>query len=165
MIGQPDFPLFDTESTDILLLWTIVDFEGGKSLKIRGFADGKGLTPQAVYKAINRAGFSSKQITDKGGNITNKGFRILSKLFPSDGQQPEPQELPEVETLRKQIEDLESRCKEWEKRYFDAVNAHKAETEQLRILISQEQQLRLAAERKGLFRRLFAGKQKEGDAK
>lgn len=135
-------------------------------MKIKDFAVEKGLTPQAIYKAANRAGFSAKQLTDSKGNLTRKGSQILNKLFPPNGQrQPaeDPQELPDVEVLKERIKELESRCKEWEKRYFDEVSSHKAETEQLRILISQEQQLRLAAEKKGLFRRLFAGRQKEGE--
>ena len=145
-------------------------------MKIKDFAESKGLTKQAIYKAVNRAGLSARQLTDNRGNITRKGSQILSKLFPADPeqrgspldelpdqQQDDQQEL--ISGLRDQIRELEIRCKEWEKRYFDAVEAHKAETEQLRILISQEQQLRLAAERKGLIRRLFAGKQKDTDGK
>jgi hypothetical protein len=141
--------------------------KGGDSLKIKDFAERKGLSPQAVYKALSRAGFSAKQLTDNRGNITRKGSQTLNRLFPSGDPQgkaaPDPQELPELESLKEQIKTLENRCKEWEQRYFDEVSSHKAETEQLRILISQEQQLRLASERKGLLRRLFPGKQKEGE--
>lgn len=141
-------------------------------MKIKEFSEGKGLTKQAVYKAISRAGFSAKQITDRNGNITSKGFSILRSLFPESesaadpetisgaGQQPAEQ-TAEIEKLKQRIAELEESCRTWEQRYFDAVDAAKKESEQLRVLISQEQQLRLAAERKGLFRRLFAGKQTE----
>lgn len=147
--------------------------KGVKSLKIKDFAESKGLTKQAIYKAVNRAGLSARQLTDNRGNITRKGSQILSKLFPADpeqrrspldelpDQQQDDQQQELISSLKDQIKELDDRCKEWEKRYFDAVETHKAETEQLRILISQEQQLRLAAERKGFFRRLFAGKQKD----
>ena len=57
-------------------------------MKIKDFSEEKGLTKQAVYKAISRAGFSAKQITDRNGNITGKGFSVLRSLFP-DPEQPE----------------------------------------------------------------------------
>ena len=140
-------------------------------MKIKDFADEKGLTRQAVYKAIQRAGFSTKQLTDRHGNISPKGFSILRNLFPDmtapeESPEEEPQQVPEtkpdlqpeVDRLLRKVEELESRCMEWEKRYFDAVDHAKKESEQMRVLLSQEQQLRLAAENKHFFRRLFAGK-------
>lgn len=139
-------------------------------MKIRDFAEEKGLTKQAIYKAISRAGFSARQITDRNGNITSKGFSILRTLFPDaeqeqqqetksgEGQQQTEQQAAELERLQERIRELEASCKQWEQRYFDAVETAKQEGQQLRVLLSQEQQLRLAAERKGLFRRLFAGK-------
>lgn len=140
-------------------------------MKIKEFSEGKGLTKQAVYKAISRAGFSAKQITDRNGNITSKGFSILRSLFPESesaadpvsgaGQQQPAEQTAELDKLRDRIKELEENCRTWEQRYFDAIESAKKESEQLRVLISQEQQLRLAAERKGLFRRLFAGKQTE----
>lgn len=142
-------------------------------MKIRDFAEEKGLTKQAIYKAISRAGFSARQITDRNGNITSKGFSILRTLFPDaeqeqqqetksgEGQQQTEQQAAELERLQERIRELEQSCKQWEQRYFDAVETAKQEGQQLRVLLSQEQQLRLAAERKGLFRRLFAGKKAE----
>ncbi len=146
-------------------------------MKIKDFADGKGLTKQAVYKAIQRAGFSTRQLTDRHGNITAKGLAVLQNLFPDQPEQdqeadkpgteselspkqqdPIPDLRPEVERLTRKVEELESRCAEWERRYFDAVDHAKTESEQMRVLLSQEQQLRLAAENKHFFRRLFAGK-------
>lgn len=147
-------------------------------MKIKDFSEEKGLTKQAVYKAISRAGFSAKQITDRNGNITGKGFSVLRSLFP-DPEQPEtgnhgsstagadPEQQPgtaaELDRLRQQIAELEERCKQWEKRYFDALETAKQEGQQLRVLLSQEQQLRLAAENKGFFRRLFAGKKTDAE--
>lgn len=144
-------------------------------MKIRDFAEEKGLTKQAIYKAISRAGFSARQITDRNGNITSKGFSILRTLFPDaeqeqqqetksgEGQQQTEQQAAELERLQERIRELETSCKQWEQRYFDAVETAKQEGQQLRVLLSQEQQLRLAAERKGLFRRLFAGKKAEDE--
>ena len=140
-------------------------------MKIKDFADEKGLTKQAVYKAIQRAGFSTKQLTDRHGNITGKGFAVLRNLFPDVAEAaespeeaaPQPPEVkvdlqPEVDRLLRKVEELEERCKEWEKRYFEAADHAKQESEQMRVLLSQEQQLRLAAENRHFFRRLFAGK-------
>ena len=142
-------------------------------MKIKDFADEKGLTKQAVYKAIQRAGFSTKQLTDRQGNITPKGFAVLRNLFPdvpAEAADEPAEEAPrpdthredhlqaEVDRLQQRVSTLEEKCAEWEKRYFDAVDSAKKEAEQMRVLLSQEQQLRLAAENKGFFRRLFAGK-------
>ena len=123
-------------------------------MKIKDFSEEIGLTKQAVYKAINRAGFSAKQITDRNGNITGKGFSVLRSLFP-DTEKPEtgnqgstagddPEQQPgtaaEIEQLRQRIAELEENCKTWEKRYFDALENAKQEGQQLRVLLSQEQE-------------------------
>ena len=142
-------------------------------MKIKDFSDEKGLTKQAVYKAIQRAGFSTKQLTDRHGNITVKGTAILRNLFPDvtvaepaketetipqTPEKPIPDLQPEVDRLSRKVEELEKRCSEWEKRYFEAVEHARTETEQMRVLLSQEQQLRLAAENRHVLRRLFSGK-------
>lgn len=141
-------------------------------MKIKDFSAEKGLTKQAIYKAIQRAGFSTKQLTDRSGNITSKGFSVLRSLFPDPDEQQtgnqgntagaDPEQQPgtaaELEQLRQRIAELEERCSQWEKRYFEAVETAKQEGQQLRVLLSQEQQLRLAAENKGFFKRLFAGR-------
>ena len=142
-------------------------------MKIKDFSEEKGLSTQAIYKAISRAGFSAKQITDRKGNITGKGFSILRTLFPEtesaadpvsgsgDEQQQPDDKTAEVEQLRQRVAELEAICKQWEQRYFDAVESAKQEGQQLRILLSQEQQLRLQAEKQGFFKRLFSGKKTE----
>ena len=139
-------------------------------MKIKDFAEKKQLTKQAVYKALNRAGYSAKTLTDRSGNLTKKGMTVLNRLFPSDGDQADRQDQPEpvdqdestVAELRNQVTELKERCKEWETRYFQAVDQAKQENEQLRILLQREQELRLYAEsNKGFFKRLFAGKKEE----
>ncbi len=139
-------------------------------MKIKDFAEEKGLTKQAIYKAIGRAGLSTKQITDKAGNITGRGFTILRNIFPDPepetgengrtaGADPnQPGTAAELEQLRQRIAELEESCRTWERRYFEALETAKQEGQQLRVLLSQEQQLRLAAENRGFFRRLFSGK-------
>ncbi len=139
-------------------------------MKIKDFAEKKQLTKQAVYKALNRAGYSAKTLTDRSGNLTKKGMTVLNRLFPSDGDQADRQDQPEpvdqdestVAELRNQVTELKERCKEWETRYFQAVDQAKQENEQLRILLQREQELRLYAEsNKGFFKRLFAGRKEE----
>lgn len=137
-------------------------------MKIKEFADKKQLTKQAVYKALNRAGYSAKTLTDRSGNLTKKGLTVLNRLFPSAGDQVEPDQ-PEqadqddsiVSALRNQVDELKQRCEQWETRYFQAVDQAKQENEQLRILLQREQELRLYAENKGFFKRLFAGKKEK----
>lgn len=138
-------------------------------MKIKDFADKKGLTRQAVYKALNRSGYSAKKLTDRSGNLTKNGLTVLNRLFPSAGDQvnqepPAPVEQDQssiVDELRNQVEELKRKCSEWESRYFEAVNQANTETEQLRVLLQREQELRLYAERKGIFKRLFAGKKEK----
>lgn len=143
-------------------------------MKIKDFSEEKRLSRQAVYKAINKAGFSARSLTDRNGNITKKGFSVLNRLFPPDPSpvppDPDPDEPEQAEQvnpdqqriseLLNRIDELERKCREWESRYFEQVNQTKAETEQFRILLAKEQELRMLAENKGFFRRLFSGKGK-----
>ena len=140
-------------------------------MKIKDFADKKGLTRQAIYKALNRSGYSAKKLTDRSGNLTKKGLTVLTRLFPSADDQvnqepPEPVEQDQssiVDELRNQVDELKRKCSEWETRYFEAVNQANTETEQLRVLLQREQELRLYAERKGIFKRLFSGRKDKNE--
>ena len=148
-------------------------------MKIREFAEEKGLTKQAVYKAISRAGFSAKDLTDRSGNLSKKGMDQLKKLFPDDQEKDQDQEQsapqPDSKTaesqgqeqishLSERIKALETEVAEWKQRYFDLVDSSNSEREQLRILIDQEQKLRAAAENRGFLKRLFSGKKsREGE--
>lgn len=138
-------------------------------MKIKDFADKKGLTRQAIYKALNRSGYSAKKLTDRSGNLTKNGLTVLNRLFPSDGdqvyqdqpEQPEQDQSSIIDELRKQIDELKQKCSEWESRYFEAINQANTEKEQLRVLLQREQELRLYAERKGVFKRLFSGRKEK----
>lgn len=135
--------------------------KGGNALKIKEFAEGKKVSPQAVYKALNRSGFSAKTLTDRSGNLTRKGMTVLNRLFPSAGDQVEPEQpepVNQADQTESIIAELTERCNEWESRYFEAVKQGNQEKEQLRILLQREQELRLYAENKGFFKRLFAGR-------
>lgn len=137
-------------------------------MKIKDFAAEIGITPQAVYKAINRAGLSARSLTSKSGNLTSKGLSELRKLFSEDQDEDQPEQRPErsdqaQDELRLRIKALEDEVSLWQKRYFDLVESSNQERAQLRIIIDQEQKLRAAAEHRGIIRRLFSGKkEKEG---
>ena len=137
-------------------------------MKIRDFAAEIGITPQAVYKAINRAGLSARALTNKSGNLTSKGLSELRRLFSDDQDEDQPDQRPErsdqaQDELRLRIKALEDEVSLWQKRYFDLVESSNQERAQLRIIIDQEQKLRAAAEHRGIIRRLFSGKKdKEG---
>lgn len=137
-------------------------------MKIRDFAAEIGITPQAVYKAINRAGLSARALTNKSGNLTSKGLSELRRLFSDDQDEDQPDQRPErsdqaQDELRFRIKALEDEVSLWQKRYFDLVESSNQERAQLRIIIDQEQKLRAAAEHRGIIRRLFSGKKdKEG---
>ena len=73
-----------------------------------------GVTTNAVYNAVRRGGFKTNQITNRAGNITDKGRIILDSFFVrGEDQQPEPARLddqkqqPEPEEQAKQAEELE----------------------------------------------------------
>lgn len=137
-------------------------------MKIKDFAAEIGITPQAVYKAINRAGLSARSLTSKSGNLTSKGLSELRKLFSEDQDEDQPEQRPErsdqaQDELKLRIKALEDEVSLWQKRYFDLVESSNQERAQLRIIIDQEQKLRAAAEHRGIIRRLFSGKkEKEG---
>ena len=104
-----------------------------KALKIKEFAVEKRLTQGAVYKAIQRAGYSMKELTDRNGNITEAGFAILASVYP-DVKKPvqnSPSErLNESKPDDSLIDDLKARLSEAEKALAKSETALKAETEQ-----------------------------------
>ena len=155
-----------------------VKTEGVETVTIKEFAERKKVSKQAVYKSINRNGISAKQLTDRQGNLTKKGLSILRKLFPDDSnlvdqavtgdQFTEPDSRntvdQETEQLRQRVTELQTECEEWKQKYFQLVDSSREETQQLRVLIRNEQELRLRAEHKGFIRRLFAGKKENNDS-
>ena len=142
-------------------------------MKIKEFADQKHLTQGAIYKAIGRAGYSARQLTDKKGNITTKGMAIINKLFADDPEpdsEPLKEEKPEdiiIAELRDRLKEAKERAEKWETRYLEL----QTKTEQERAslldkiseanrLLSQQQELeRLRA--MNPIKRLFSGRKKE----
>jgi len=88
-------------------------------MKIREFAEGIGITQGAIYKAILRAGYSTKKLTDKKGDITSAGMKILRRIYPEAAEDQQPEREPEpgaeqepesiINALRDQLRDAEGR--------------------------------------------------------
>ena len=78
-------------------------------MKIKEFAEERGLTQGAIYKAIMRDGRTTKQLTDKRGDITAGGFRILYRLYPEDSYPLKPKEQGSEETRQMLLDDLEEK--------------------------------------------------------
>lgn len=78
-------------------------------MKIKEFAEDRCLTQGAIYKAIMRDGHTTKQLTDKRGDITAEGFRILYCLYPEEEYPPKPKEPDQKEARQTILDDLEEK--------------------------------------------------------
>ena len=142
-------------------------------MKIKEFADQKHLTQGAIYKAIGRAGYSAKQLTDRKGNLTGKGMALLVKLF-SDDPEPESEpvkaEKPEdiiIAELRDRLREAQERAEKWERLYFELQDratqereAHREELRAAHVLAAQAQET-ISKLSMNPIRRLFSGKKKD----
>lgn len=135
-------------------------------MKIKEYAEYKGITRDAIYKAVGRAGRSTRELTDKKGNITPKGMEILDNLF-ADDQEPQRERLKDtkaedstLDDLRARLSEAQERAEKWERLYLELQDraaqereAAEKEREQYKILLQTEQGLRIKAER-NLFQRV-----------
>ena len=84
-------------------------------MKIREFAEEIGITQGAIYQSLLRAGYSTKKLTDKRGEITSAGMKILRRLYPEAAPELDQDQEPEAEpesrrdALMDQLRDAESR--------------------------------------------------------
>ena len=102
-------------------------------MKIKEYAIGHHLTQSAVYKAVQRAGYSVKELTDKNNDLTAAGFAILAEIYHDSeisAQEPPSERLNESKPDDSLIDDLKSRLSEAEKALAKSETALKAETEQ-----------------------------------
>ena len=157
-------------------------------LKIKDFAEGKKMSQNAIYKAILREGHSAKELTDKKGNITAAGFRILNKIYP--GEVEEMQRNPEKEkdgildqlkeadkireqlereatSLREQLAEAKSRADKWEKMCIEQQEKASQERSEMlqqlkasQVLLAQQQEINSRLLMNPI-KRLFAGRKKE----
>lgn len=106
-------------------------------MNIKEFAEGKGVTRGAIYKALTRTGHTVKELTDRKGNITAKGYAILRKLYPDD-QEPLSEPLKETRPDDSALDELRKRLSEAERAREKA-----------------EESLRIEKEQRTLFERLY----------
>jgi len=113
-------------------------------LKIKEYAESKGISKAAIYNQIARNGFKISQITDKSGEITEKGRRILEGLS-DPGQQRDGERIrEEAEQLREEMDGLRQQLREETEKLREAISSREtAEREAEGI----RQQLRDAQER------------------
>lgn len=154
-------------------------------MKIKEFAFKKGVTRAAIYNMITRNGLSTKQITDKQGEITEQGQRILESLFLP---QEEPIRAADLETikaelsesqeklraaeaerdsLREQLTEAQGRAEKWERLYLDLQDRAAQEREQYadreretKLLLAQQMELNRYLAMNPI-KRLFSGRSKK----
>ena len=95
-------------------------------MTIKEFADKRGLTKGAIYKAIKSSSFRIDQITGRNGRITEEGREILRILFPEPLSEP----LTETKAGDSPADDLRTRLSEAERALEKAEDALKVEREQ-----------------------------------
>lgn len=86
-------------------------------MKIKEFASRQKVSYNALYKAIRREGYSAKELTDKRGNITAAGLRILRGMYSENVEElpPDAEQRKETEAgqeLKKEIESLREQLAE-----------------------------------------------------
>lgn len=151
-------------------------------LKLKEFASRLKLSNNALYKTIRREGYTAKELTDKRGNITPAGMKILRRMYPEDAeeQQQEPEQEPEqrkeadrellekeAESLRKQLAETVERAEKWERLYLDLQDKtaeERAEMQQqqraLQVLLAQQQDINRRLLMNPI-KRLFSGRKKD----
>lgn len=110
-------------------------------MNIKEYAETKGLTKGAVYKAITRSGHNAGELTDRRGHITGKGLSILREIYPDEqepDQEPLSEPLKETRPEDSALDDLRERLREAERARDKA-----------------EESLRIEKEQRTLFERLY----------
>ncbi len=110
-------------------------------MNIKEYAETKGLTKGAVYKAITRSGHNAGELTDRRGHITGKGLSILREIYPDEqepDQEPLSEPLKETQPEDSVLDDLRERLREAERAREKA-----------------EESLRIEKEQRSLFEKLY----------
>lgn len=145
-------------------------------MKVKQFADEKGISRQAVYSAISKKGYEISQLTDSAGNLTETGLATLEELFKgssgnkrNDNLQKRIKELEK--TVSEQQKTIESKNKTIDEQsavilsLTESVDRLSKMADRESVNVSQAQQLQLAAmlkiSREPLLKRLFSGKKEE----
>lgn len=154
-------------------------------MKLQEFALRQKLSNNALYKAIRREGYTAKELTDKRGNITSAGLKILRRMYPEDAeeqqQDPEPEQEQrkdpgrealekELKSLREQLAETRERAEKWEKLYLDLQDKAAQERSEMQqqikaaqILLAQQQEINSRLLMNPI-KRLFSGRKKEHES-
>ena len=154
-------------------------------MKLQEFALRQKLSNNALYKAIRREGYTAKELTDKRGNITSAGLKILRRMYPEDAEEPQQDPEPEQEqrkapglealekelkSLREQLAEARERAEKWEKLYLDLQDKAAQERSEMQqqikaaqILLAQQQEINSRLLMNPI-KRLFSGRKKEHES-
>ena len=135
-------------------------------MKIADVAAQYGMSKQAIYQRIKRAGMTVDQLTDRNGEIHEEGLHIIGQMLTVNKGKSikNVDNVEKLQQLSKQVESLTAEID----RLTDKLNAAEAERDYLRTALSaaqtalnQEQQLQAAmiqrmlpAPREGIVARL-----------
>ena len=148
-------------------------------MTIKELATGLNVSPQAVYKRLNRENIKPQQLK-QGDQLTPEGVETIKQLFnqqstnstESTNQTTESTELKElrekvekltteVESLKAQLQEAKEQRDKWQE---EASTAHQLALQAQQLNAAAMKQLALppaASERQGLFQKLFGRKKAE----
>ena len=140
-------------------------------MKIKEFAESRGITRQAVYNSISKKGKKVSQFTDSSGNLTDEGMKTLEEWFPEGEVNKRLDKYLEnivelqasVDRLSKVVEEQQKTISEQSaviKAQMDTIDRLSAMADRESVNVSQAQQITamLKISREPLLKRLFAGK-------
>lgn len=140
-------------------------------MKIKQFAEGKGITRQAVYNAIRKKGLQTDNLLNNDGQLTDEGLKTLEGLFKDTGVNRKSDKLLQtVNELQRSVDRLSAVTEQQEKTIAEqsAVIASLTETvdrlskmaDRESVNVSQAQQITamLKISREPFLKRLFSGK-------
>lgn len=138
-------------------------------MTIKELATKLDVSPQAVYKRLNRENIKPQQLK-QGDQLTPEGVNLIEQLFKqTNNQSVELKELrervdkltAEVESLRAQLQEAREQRDKWQE---EASTAHQLALQAQQLNAAAMKQLALppaASERQGLFQKLFGRKKAE----
>jgi predicted ribosome quality control (RQC) complex YloA/Tae2 family protein len=148
--------------------------KGGERVKIKQFAESRGVSRQAVYNAIKKNGLQTGQLVDSSGNLTDEGIATLDKFFPAETVNRQADKLQNTVSQQQATIDrlsgiIDSQQKELEK-LADVIRSQQETIDRLATMadrestnVSQAQQITamMKLSREPWLKRLFAGKKEQ----
>lgn len=143
-------------------------------MKIKQFAESRGVTRQAVYNAIKKNGLQTGQLVDSSGNLTDEGLKTLDGFFPAENVNRQADKLQNTVSQQQATIDhltclVDAQQKELEK-LADVIRSQQETIDRLATMadrestnVSQAQQITamMKVSRDPWLKRLFAGKKEQ----